>query len=43
MVGKITSRMEVLDFRKANFSVLRSLVNDALQEKSIVEMRVQEW
>lgn len=37
-VGKLTSRAEVLDFRKANISVLRRLVSEALKLKSIGEL-----
>ena len=41
-VGKITSRVEELDFRKTNFSALRNLIDNTLQEKNIGEMGVQE-
>ncbi|XP_059578763.1 RNA-directed DNA polymerase from mobile element jockey isoform X1 [Alligator mississippiensis] len=41
-VGKVTSRVKVLDFRKADLNELRQLVEDALQSRSFEVTGAQE-
>ncbi|XP_059575008.1 RNA-directed DNA polymerase from mobile element jockey isoform X1 [Alligator mississippiensis] len=41
-VGKVTSRVKVLDFRKADLNELRRLVKDALRSRSFEGMGAQE-